>query len=128
MIGFLIRIAINAFALMVIANLSGGQIRITNITAALLAALLLGVANAVVKPILMAIAGGMTFVLSCLTLGLWSLVLSWLINGFIFYLAGQNIVPGFAVKGFMPALWGALALSIVNALATALTHREPQRR
>jgi uncharacterized membrane protein YvlD (DUF360 family) len=59
---------------------------------------------------------------------LWSLVLSWLINGFIFYLAGQNIVPGFRVTGFMPALWGALALSIVNALATALTHREPQRR
>ena len=127
MISFLIRTAINAVALLVIAQLSNGQILVKNFVAALIAALIIGVANAVVKPILMAITGSMTCVLSCLTLGLWSLVLSCLINGLIFYMAGQNLVPGFAVKGFVPALGGALALAIVNSLATVLTRREPQR-
>lgn len=127
MISFLIRTAINAAALLVIAQLSNGQILVKNFVAALIAALIIGVANAVVKPILMAITGSMTCVLSCLTLGLWSLVLSCLINGLIFYMAGQNLVPGFAVKGFVPALGGALALAIVNSLATVLTRREPQR-
>jgi putative membrane protein len=127
MISFLIRTAISAVALLVIAQLSNGQILVKNFVAALIAALIIGVANAVVKPILMAITGSMTCVLSCLTLGLWSLVLSCLINGLIFYMAGQNLVPGFAVKGFVPALGGALALAIVNSLATVLTRREPQR-
>ncbi len=127
MISFLIRTGISAVALLVIAQLSNGQILVKNFVAALIAALIIGVANAVVKPILMAITGSMTCVLSCLTLGLWSLVLSCLINGLIFYMAGQNLVPGFAVKGFVPALGGALALAIVNSLATVLTRREPQR-
>ena len=128
MIPFLIRTAISAFALLVIANLSDGAITITNFWTALLVAVVLGVANAIVKPILMAVAGSMTCVLSCLTLGLWSLVLSCLLNGFIFWVLGQNIIPGFEVKAFVPALWAALAFSVVNALASALTKREPQRR
>ncbi len=128
MIPFLIRTAISAGALIVIANLSGGKIVITDFVAALIVAVVLGVANAVVKPILMAVAGSMTCVLSCLTLGLWSLVLSCLINGFIFWVLGQKVLPGFEVKAFVPALWAALALSVVNALASALTKREPQRR
>lgn len=128
MIPFLIRTAIGASALLVIANLSGGAIVIKDFVAASLVAVVLGIANAVVKPILMAIAGSMTCVLSCLTLGLWSLVLSCLLNGFIFWALGQKILPGFEVKAFMPALWAALALSIVNALASALTKREPQRQ
>ena len=127
MISFLIRTAINAIALLVIAQLSNGQIVVNNFVAALIAALVIGVANAVVKPILMAITGSMTCVLSCLTLGLWSLVLSCLINGLIFFVAGQNIIPGFFVKGFVAALWAALALSIINSLATVLTRKDPQR-
>lgn len=126
--GFLIRTAVSAVTLLVIASLSNGQIVVQGIAAAILAALLIGVANAVVKPILEAVAGGMTCLLSCLTLGLWSLVLSWLLSGLMFYVAGQNLIPGFQVKSFVPALWGALALAVVNALATVLTRREPQRR
>lgn len=127
MIPFLIRTAISAVALLVIAQLSNGQILVKNFVAALIAALVIGVANAVVKPILMAITGSMTCVLSCLTLGLWSLVLSCLINGLIFFVAGQNVIPGFAVKSFVAALWAALALSVINSLATVLTRKEPQR-
>jgi putative membrane protein len=120
MIGFLIRLVVNAVALIVIANVSNGEIQVTNFTHAFIAALVLGLANAVVKPILQAVAGGMTCMLSCLTLGLWSLILSWLINALLFWGAGQ-LLDGFEVKGFWAAMLGALALSIVNALATVFT-------
>ena len=123
--GFLIRTAVSAVALLVIAGLSNGQIVVKGFVAAILAALVIGIANAVVKPILEAIAGGMTCMLSCLTLGLWSLVLSWLLSGLMFYVAGQ-FVPGFTVKSFGPALWGALALAIINSLATVMTRQDPQ--
>lgn len=129
MIPFLIRTGIGAGALLLIAQLSNGAISISNLGSAILVAVVLGVANAVVKPILMAIAGSMTCVLSCLTLGLWSLVLSGLINGLIFFVIGQSkLIPGFVVKGFVPALWASLELSVINALATALTKTEPRRR
>jgi putative membrane protein len=120
MIGFLLRIAINAVGLLVIASLSGGEIKFNGFGQAVLAAVVLGLANAVVKPILQMIAGSATCVLSCLTLGLWSLVLSWLINGLLFYAVG-NYLHLFEVHGFWPTMLGALALSIINALASALT-------
>jgi len=123
MISFIIRTVINAFALLVIARVSGAHIEIEGFVAAVIAAVVLGLANAIVKPILFGIAKAMTCVLSCITLGLWSLALSWLINGLLFYAAGQ-LLPGFTVKGFWAALWGALALSIVNAVATVLTSRQ----
>lgn len=125
MIGFVIRIFINAAALLVIASQSQGTIRVQGYVAALMASLVLGVANAVVKPILYWIAKSMTCVLSCLTLGLWSLFLSWLINGALFFVVGQDVIPGFTVKSFWPhAMLGALALSIVNALATVFTRSD----
>ncbi len=120
MIAFFIRTAISAVGLLLIANFVDG-IRIQSYGVALLAAIVLGLANATVKPILYAIAAGATCALSCLTLGLWSLILSWLINALLFYVAGIVLKPGFTVDGFGPALMGALLLSIVNALATALT-------
>ena len=123
MIGFIIRTVINALALLVIANLSDGHIVVRGFVAAVLVALVLGLANAVVKPILYAVAKAMTCVLTCVTLGLWSLILSWLINGLLFWAAAE-LIDGFDVTDFWAALWGALALSIVNALATVFTRRE----
>lgn len=122
MTAFLIRTAINAAGLLLITRVVDG-IRVDNITAALLAALVLGLANATVKPILYGIAKSVTCALSCLTLGLWSLLLSWLINAALFYGAGQYL-QGFHVANFTAALIGALLLSIVNALATALTSKD----
>jgi putative membrane protein len=128
MIGFLIRLAVNAVALIVIANVSSGEIQVTNFAHALIAALVLGLANAVVKPILQFVAGGMTCVLSCITLGLWSLILSWLINALLFWGAGQ-LLDGFEVKTFWPAaMLGALALSVVNALATVFTRDDKDEK
>ena len=127
MIGFLLRIAINAVGLLLIGALSGGAIEFKGFGNAVLAAFVLGIANAVVKPILQGIAQSATCALSCLTLGLWSLVLSWLLNGLLFYAAG-NYLGLFEVKGFWPPMLGALALSVVNSLATALTKDKNDER
>jgi len=126
MTSFFIRLIVNACALLAIANLSGNAIVVKGFGAALIAALVLGLANALVKPILYGMAKTMTCALSCLTLGLWSLFLSWLINGALFWVVGQNL-SGFHVKNFSTAMWGALALSLVNAIVTVITSPEKDR-
>jgi putative membrane protein len=120
MIGFLIRLAASVVALFLVAHFSNGAVQLHNLTTAVIAALALGIANAVVKPVLYFIAKKVTCVLSCVTLGLWSLILSWLISGLIFYLAGQWL-PGFKVSTFTAALLGALVLALVNSIASVLT-------
>jgi putative membrane protein len=120
MAGFIIRTVISAIALLAIANVSSGQIQVTDFVSAAIAAVVLGLANAVVKPILQFVLGALTLPLSCMTLGLWSLLLSWLINAALFYICAE-LLPGFDVKSFWPAMWGALVLSCVSALATVLT-------
>lgn len=125
MTAFLIRTAINAAGLFLITQFLSG-VKTDNFSSALIAALVLGIANATVKPILHGIAKSATCVLSCLTLGLWSLALSWLINAALFYAAGQYL-PGFHVENFSTALIGALLLSICNALATVLTRKDDKK-
>ena len=120
MIGFLIRLAASVLALFLVGHFSNGTVQLHNVTTVIIAALVIGIANAFVKPVLYWIAKEVTCVLSCITLGLWSLVLSWLISGLIFYLAGQWL-PGFKVTTFTAALLGALVLAIVNSIASVLT-------
>lgn len=119
MISFLIRLLINAAALFFIAGASQNTIQLTSATSAVIAALVLGLANALVKPILMFVAATLTLPLSCITLGLWNLVLSMLLNGALFWGVGRAL-DGFEVRGFWPAILGALAMSIINSLASAL--------
>jgi len=125
MTAFLIRTAINAVGLFLITQFLSG-VKTDNFTSVLIAALVLGIANATVKPILQSLAKSATCVLSFLTLGLWSLVLSWLINALLFYAAGQYL-PGFHVQNFTTALIGALLLSICNALASVLTRKDDKK-
>lgn len=128
MMGFLIRTVINAVALLVIARLSDGAIIVRGFGAAALVALLLGVAGATVKPLLLWLANSTTCVLSCLTLGLWSLVVSFLVNGLLFWLAAQWI-EGFGVRNnsFWVAAVGAFILAIVNTFATSLTKKDNEK-
>ena len=127
MFSFLIRLAINAVALFFIAGASGGTIQVNGAGAAFVAALVLGVSNALVKPVLLFFAKLLTLPLSCITLGLWNLVLSLLLNAALFYGAGR-LLQGFEVRGFWPAILGALAMSIVNSLASALFSGEKRER
>lgn len=122
MLGFFIRLAVSAAALLLLAHYSGGQIAVKGAGDAAIAALVLGLANALVKPVLEFVLQAITFPLSCLTLGLWSLALSVLLNGAMFYLVAY-LLQGFDVRSFPAALVGALVLSAVNALASGLTRR-----
>ena len=127
MLSFFIRLLLSAAALFFIAGASQGTIQLNNATDAILAALILGLANAVIKPILMFVAGALTLPLSCITLGLWNLVLSMLLNGALFWGVGAAL-QGFEVKTFTAAILGALAMSVVNSLASALFSGDKKER
>lgn len=77
----------------------------------LLAALVIGLVNAVVKPLLVLL----TLPITIVTLGLFYLVL----NGLMLYLAAA-LTPGFQLEGFIPALLGAVVISVVGMILHAL--------
>lgn len=107
--GFLLRLIVNAAALWVAAQVVPG-IAVTGLTPLLLAALVLGLINAVVRPVLLVL----TLPLTLLTLGLFIFVL----NAFCLWLTSR-IVPGFDVQTFGAALLGALVVSVVSWVVTA---------
>ena len=94
---------INAVALYVTAELVPG-ILIEGTGALLLAALVIGLINAVIRPILLVL----TLPITVITLGLFYFVL----NGFLLWLAAA-LTPGFALSGLAAAIIGALVLSLV---------------
>ncbi len=107
--GFVLRLVVNAAALWVAAQLVPGIV-VAGLTPLLLAALVLGLINAVVRPVLLVL----TLPLTLVTLGLFIFVL----NAFCLWLTSR-IVPGFDVQTFAAALLGALVVSIVSWLLTA---------
>jgi putative membrane protein len=110
MIQFLIRLIVNAVALLVVAYYLPG-VSVTGLTGALIAALVLGIVNAILRPILVLL----TLPIQLLTLGLFTLV----INGVLFYWVGHMGI-GLVVNGFWPAFWGAIVLGIVSWLLSSL--------
>jgi putative membrane protein len=108
-VGFLLRLIVNAAALWVAAQLVPGIV-VTGLTPLLLAALVLGLINAIVRPVLIIL----TLPLTLLTLGLFIFVL----NAFCLWLTSR-IVPGFEVQSFGSALLGAFVVSIVSWILTA---------
>lgn len=101
---------INAVALMAVAYLLPG-IAVASFFTALIAALVLGLVNAVIRPILVLL----TLPATLLTLGLFIFV----INGLLFWFVG-SFIAGFAVAGFWPGVFGAIAYSIVSWALSAL--------
>ena len=86
-------------------------------TTALIAAVVLGLVNAVIRPILILL----TLPATIITLGLFIFV----INGLLFWFVGSYL-QGFTVSGFWPGVFGAIVYSIVSwALASVLL---PERR
>ena len=101
---------INAIALMAVAYLLPG-IAVSSFIVALVAALVLGLVNAVIRPVLILL----TLPATLLTLGLFIFV----INGLLFWLVG-SFVAGFTVNGFWPGVFGAIGYSIVSWALSAL--------
>jgi len=100
----LLRWLLSALSLMLVAYLVPG-ISVASFYSALIAALILGLVNALIRPIILLL----TLPVNILTLGLFTLV----INALLFWLAA-TIVKGFNVTGFMPAFWGALAMWLIS--------------
>jgi putative membrane protein len=107
--GFVLRVLINAAAIYLAASIVPG-IEIRDVLTALGAGLVLGLINAVVRPVLVVL----TLPVTILTLGLFLVVL----NALCLWLTAQ-VVTGFEVQGFWPAVLGALLISVVSWILTA---------
>ena len=87
------------------------SIKVASFTTALVVALILGLINAVIRPVLVLL----TLPLTIVTLGLFIFV----INGLLFWLVA-SFVAGFHVTGFWPAVFGAIVYSLISWAAAAL--------
>lgn len=105
---------LNALALMAVAYLVPG-IHVANFTAALLASVVIGFANVLVKPILVIL----TLPITLLTLGLFLLV----INGLLFWFVG-HLLQGFAVNSVLTGVIGALVYSVIAWILSAIVLNE----
>jgi putative membrane protein len=103
---------INALALLTVAYLMPSMIRVDSFSTALVAAVVLGLVNAVIRPLLILL----TLPATLLSLGLFIFV----INGLLFWLVGSYL-KGFEVAGFWAGFFGAIIYSILSsALASVL--------
>lgn len=102
--GLLFRWLISAVSLLIISYIVPG-IEVQGFFYALIAAVFLGVLNAIVRPVLIIL----TLPLTILTLGLFLFV----VNGIMLMLVSL-VIKGFHVNGFWPAVLGALLLSVIN--------------
>lgn len=102
----IVRWALNAIALMLVPEVVMG-IHVQSYPTALVAALLIGLLNALVRPVLVLL----TLPITVLTLGLFILV----INALLFWLTSE-LVAGFIVQNFSSAIWGAILYSVLTWL------------
>ncbi len=101
---------INTVSLMAVAYLMP-SISVSSFITALVAALVLGLVNAVIRPILVLL----TLPATILTLGLFIFV----INGLLFWLVG-SFISGFVVEGFWAGVIGAIIYSLISWALSAL--------
>ncbi len=101
----LINWLVSGLAILVSAYILPG-VHVSSLSAALVTAVVLGVVNAFIKPILVVL----TLPISILTLGLFTLV----INALLILLTSK-LVPGFQVDGFLWALIFSIVLSLINS-------------
>jgi len=106
---------INTVSLMAVAYLMP-SISVANFWTALVAALVLGLVNTVIRPILVLL----TLPATLLTLGLFIFV----INGLLFWFVG-SFIEGFVVAGFWAGVFGAILYSIISWLLAGLVLQGP---
>lgn len=104
-LGVLVRLVITAIAVVIAGYLLPDQVHVGDLGSVLLFALVLGLLNALVRPVLLLL----TLPINILTLGLFTLV----VNALVFWLA--TLFPlGVSVNGFTGAFLGALVVSVVS--------------
>ena len=106
---FFIRMFANAVAILLISYLLPQIVTVDGVMAALAAAFVLGLVNAIVKPLFVLL----TLPVTVVTLGAFLLVINGLLLGLVAY-----IVPGFHVNGFLAAVVASILLSVVSWILT----------
>lgn len=114
MLRLLLHWLISAILLMVVAHVVPG-FEVHGLRAALIAAVVIGLINSTLGLLLKII----TFPLTIFSFGIFLLI----INALMLVVA-SHLVHGFVVRGFAPAFWGGLMLSILNLLVKWLTPKE----
>ncbi|HSD52729.1 MAG TPA: phage holin family protein [Burkholderiales bacterium] len=112
----ILRWIISALALLALPYVASG-IELKSFYVALIAAVLLGLVNAVIRPVLILL----TLPVTVLTLGLFILV----INALLFWFVG-SFIDGFHVSGFWAGFFGAILYSLITWAANALLFDGPQ--
>ncbi|OGK21280.1 hypothetical protein A3C23_02095 [Candidatus Roizmanbacteria bacterium RIFCSPHIGHO2_02_FULL_37_13b] len=107
----IVKLIINALAVFFTAKLLPGIVTVEDLYAALMVAVILGLLNTFVKPILKIL----TLPITILTLGLFSLIINALI-----ILVVDRFVPGFSVNGLFAAVIFGFVLSVISSLLNLL--------
>ena len=103
--GLLMNLLINTLALVAVSYIVPG-FHVSDLQAAIVAAIVIGVINTFIRPIVQLIALPISF----LTLGLFAFI----VNVFLLMLAAY-IVPGFDIDGFLTAIIASIVLALVSA-------------
>ena len=110
--GLMIRWLLLSIAIILTSYLIDG-IYVRSFTSALFAALVLGVLNALFRPVLLIV----TLPINIVTLGLFTFVINALLLKMV-----SGVVPGFYVHGFFSAVFGSLLISLVSWLLNSLVN------
>jgi len=110
MLKIIMRWVVSALALYIVSKILPGM-HLTNFGSALIAVLIIGFVNALIKPILFLL----TLPVTIITFGLFSFIL----NALMLMLASA-ITPGFKIDGFVTALLASILLSIITTILHAL--------
>jgi len=116
---FLIRLIVNAFALSAAAYLVGGITLAGGFWDVLLVALIFGIVNAILKPVLLLLS----FPILLITLGLFTFV----VNGALLLLTAR-LTSHLAVAGFGSAVLGSIVISVVSVLLGAWLKDERRKK
>ena len=110
--GFLLRLVVNAVALYLLTRVYGGVSFApgADVVSILLAALVMGIVNALIRPVLL-----LSLPINLLTLGLFTLV----VNGVVLWIVAS--VTALNVNGFGAAIIGALLLTLISWVLDAVT-------
>jgi putative membrane protein len=114
MLQLLVVWVINAVALLTVAYVMPG-IAVADFWAAMVAAVVLGLVNAVIRPVLVLL----TLPVTIITLGLFIFV----INGLLFWFVG-SFIQGFVVSGFWAGVFGAIVYSLISWALSSLVFEE----
>lgn len=114
----ILRLLFNALGLILIAELVEG-ITVVGLYPAIIAALILGILNIVIKPILLVL----TLPITIITLGLFSFV----VNAGLFLFAA-SFIDGFSVDNFWYALLGSVLMSVISTLGNRFINQESTKQ